>query len=134
MPAASADILACDPIAVVLLQALACAAWRRACTAALLVWRVDSPLGVRQPPERKSAVGVKYTASRPRPSGRRSTDADAKSAGCVTCHTGTDRHTMHANPGVMLGCTDCHGGDATVMKPKDAEYKGKDDSALRAWR
>ncbi|MEO8159481.1 MAG: hypothetical protein ABI648_16910 [Betaproteobacteria bacterium] len=56
-------------------------------------------------------------------------DADRKSAGCVTCHTGTDRHTMHANPGVVLGCADCHGGDVAVNKPADAEYHGK-DSAL----
>jgi hypothetical protein len=24
---------------------------------------------------------------------------------------------MHANPAVVLGCTDCHGGDATVVAP-----------------
>ena len=40
--------------------------------------------------------------------------AFAKTEGCMTCHTQTDEHTMHANPGVVLGCTDCHGGDATV--------------------
>lgn len=40
--------------------------------------------------------------------------ADLKSEGCVTCHKTTDRHTMHANPAVVIGCTDCHGGDATV--------------------
>ncbi|HLX24102.1 MAG TPA: hypothetical protein VKR38_12195 [Usitatibacter sp.] len=32
----------------------------------------------------------------------------------MSCHTATDRHTMHQNPGVILGCTDCHGGDAKV--------------------
>ncbi len=40
--------------------------------------------------------------------------ADAKSAGCVSCHTASDRKTMHASEAVVLGCTDCHGGDATV--------------------
>lgn len=40
--------------------------------------------------------------------------AQAKSEGCVTCHTASDRHTMHVNPGVVLGCTDCHGGNAAV--------------------
>jgi hypothetical protein len=50
-------------------------------------------------------------------------DADYKSAGCISCHTGTDQHTMHANPAVVLGCTDCHGGDVSVLKPKDAVYK-----------
>ncbi|HEV7868056.1 MAG TPA: hypothetical protein VGO90_10270 [Chthoniobacteraceae bacterium] len=37
--------------------------------------------------------------------------AAAKSAGCIECHTSTDAHTMHASPNVVLGCTDCHGGD-----------------------
>ncbi|MBX3693110.1 multiheme c-type cytochrome [Dokdonella sp.] len=41
--------------------------------------------------------------------------AEAKSAGCVSCHSASDRKTMHANPAVVLGCTDCHGGDASVQ-------------------
>lgn len=40
--------------------------------------------------------------------------ADAKSAGCVSCHTDTDRKTMHSSPAVVLGCVDCHGGNAAV--------------------
>jgi hypothetical protein len=38
--------------------------------------------------------------------------ADAKSRGCVTCHTNIE--PMHASPAVKLGCTDCHGGDAAA--------------------
>jgi hypothetical protein len=41
-------------------------------------------------------------------------DAAAKSAGCNDCHRQTDLPTMHASPAVVLGCTDCHGGDAAV--------------------
>ena len=41
-------------------------------------------------------------------------EADAKSAGCLTCHTTTDSRTMHSTQTVRLGCTDCHGGDPTV--------------------
>lgn len=50
----------------------------------------------------------------------------AKSEGCESCHTGLgsnsdavakDHRTMHANPGVVLGCTDCHGGNASVKRP-----------------
>lgn len=37
-----------------------------------------------------------------------------KSAGCISCHTATDHKSMHATPAVVLGCTDCHGGDASV--------------------
>ena len=45
--------------------------------------------------------------------------AEVKSGGCVTCHSASDRKTMHANPGVVLGCTDCHGGDAAVRRHPD---------------
>ncbi len=41
-------------------------------------------------------------------------DADAKSAGCVTCHVSVDEPTMHPTRTVRLGCTDCHGGNATA--------------------
>ncbi len=42
--------------------------------------------------------------------------AKGKSDGCMTCHSETDQHTMHANPGVVLGCTDCHGGDNSIRR------------------
>jgi hypothetical protein len=51
-------------------------------------------------------------------------DADAKSTGCVTCHVSVDEPTMHPTRTVRLGCTDCHGGDATAAvapgTPKDS--------------
>jgi hypothetical protein len=40
--------------------------------------------------------------------------ADAKSAGCVSCHTDSDQKTMHKTQAVVLGCTDCHGGNAAI--------------------
>jgi hypothetical protein len=46
--------------------------------------------------------------------------AQAQSAGCVTCHSASDAATMHATPGVTLGCADCHGGDPAVLRPVDA--------------
>jgi hypothetical protein len=36
-------------------------------------------------------------------------DADKKSRGCLECHAGVE--PMHASPNVVLGCTDCHGGN-----------------------
>ncbi|HEY1076626.1 MAG TPA: hypothetical protein VGE51_08040 [Fontimonas sp.] len=56
-------------------------------------------------------------------------EANEKSSGCVTCHVDTDQKTMHRQPGVILGCTDCHGGTSTVTKPEgfekgSAEYNG----------
>ena len=57
------------------------------------------------------------------PESARRTEAQALAAseGCVSCHTATDRATMHANPAVSLGCADCHGGDARVMRPEGAK-------------
>lgn len=40
--------------------------------------------------------------------------ARAKSEGCISCHAKSDAWTMHVSPAVRLGCTDCHGGDASV--------------------
>jgi len=68
----------------------------------------------------------------PAPARQTQVDADGKSAGCVTCHTASDRHTMHANPAVVLGCTDCHGGKSTVQKPAGAVYSGENDAGYRA--
>ena len=36
-------------------------------------------------------------------------EADWKSRGCLECHAGVE--SMHASPNVVLGCTDCHGGN-----------------------
>ena len=55
-----------------------------------------------------------YTMAPNAPERQTAQQAFAKTEGCMSCHTQTDQHTMHANPGVVLGCTDCHGGDATV--------------------
>jgi len=75
-----------------------------------------------------------YAATPPAPERQTAQDALAKSLGCVSCHTATDHTTMHVNTGVILGCTDCHGGDAKVAKPeaaapKDASYRAATDGA-----
>lgn len=63
-----------------------------------------------------AAVGAErnYVMAPAAPQRQTADQALAKSEGCMSCHTQTDQHTMHANPGVVLGCVDCHGGDATV--------------------
>src|SRR4051812_35429572 len=38
-------------------------------------------------------------------------EAHAKSVGCIECHQGVE--PMHSSPNVVLGCTDCHGGNPT---------------------
>ncbi|MGP0097166.1 MAG: hypothetical protein ACLPHI_09015, partial [Terriglobales bacterium] len=42
-------------------------------------------------------------------------EANAASAGCVSCHVGIEHPNMHAEETVVLGCADCHGGNASVM-------------------
>ncbi len=42
-------------------------------------------------------------------------NADAASAGCLTCHTDTDSKSLHLeSPWLFISCVDCHGGDPTV--------------------
>src|SRR6185369_1381084 len=68
----------------------------------------------------------------PAPERQTQADAEKKSAGCMTCHKETDRHTMHANPAVILGCTDCRGGKAAVVKPEGAEQHGSNEADYHA--
>ncbi len=67
-----------------------------------------------------------YVAAPPAPMTQTQADADAKSAGCTSCHVKTDQPTMHATPAVILGCTDCHGGNAKIV---GNPAKGFDDAA-----
>ncbi|MEO5720239.1 MAG: hypothetical protein ABIR71_02065 [Chthoniobacterales bacterium] len=46
--------------------------------------------------------------------------ADAKSVGCNQCHAGVE--PMHASPHVVLGCTDCHGGNPTRGLAKEEAH------------
>jgi hypothetical protein len=59
--------------------------------------------------------------------GQSQQEADSKSSGCISCHTQTDEPTMHSTGTVRLGCTDCHGGDASAriaagIAPGSREY------------
>lgn len=71
-----------------------------------------------------NAPVVEKNMTPPAPEKQTLREAFAKAEGCITCHTASDRHTMHANPAVILGCTDCHGGNVRIEKPAKAEYKG----------
>ncbi|MFM7121856.1 MAG: hypothetical protein ACKOZX_16690, partial [Gammaproteobacteria bacterium] len=63
------------------------------------------------------AVERDYVMAPAAPARQTVAEADAKSVGCVSCHTQSDTKTMHTNPAVRLGCTDCHGGNAEVALP-----------------
>lgn len=58
-----------------------------------------------------------YTTAPNSPSSQTQAEADAKSAGCLSCHTATDASSMHVSTAISLGCTDCHGGNAAVQLP-----------------
>jgi len=71
------------------------------------------------------AVADEGTEGEPSPLLRQTqAEADAKSAGCLSCHTGIE--PMHAQEEVKLGCTDCHGGNVDVnagaAAPGSPEY------------
>lgn len=73
--------------------------------------------GVAQAAGGAHAVQRDWVLAPPAPASQSKDSAHAKTGGCLSCHEGTDQKTMHRNPAVVLGCTDCHGGDATVQKP-----------------
>ena len=65
--------------------------------------------------DEEQAVKRAYVTAPPAPANQSVAAANAKSAGCISCHTNADALTMHVSPAVRLGCTDCHGGNAAVF-------------------
>lgn len=63
----------------------------------------------------QSGIHRAYSETPPAPRFQTAARASEKSAGCLTCHTTTDSPTMHESSAVVLGCTDCHGGDPAVF-------------------
>ena len=108
-------------------------------TVAASLWAVQGAYSSASPTPSDSATS---TAAPDAPQRQTVARAHDKSAGCESCHTGLgdatasaakDHRSMHANPGVVLGCTDCHGGNASIQRPTntqaaDAIYQ----SALKA--
>lgn len=67
----------------------------------------------------------------PAPARQSQAQMDAKSDGCYSCHLETDAPTMHTTPAVRLGCTDCHGGNASVRGNSDLPQDHPDYVAAR---
>jgi hypothetical protein len=57
--------------------------------------------------------------------------ARAQSASCNACHTASDAPTMHQSDAVVLGCADCHGGNASVAVPAGIAKSDPRYAALR---
>ena len=80
------------------------------------------------------AVERHYTKTPDAPRGQTQAEADAKSAGCISCHSASDAPSMHDNQAVLLGCADCHGGNAAVkveasLSKTDPQYAVLRDQA-----
>jgi hypothetical protein len=74
---------------------------------------------VASEPEHPVARDYSLVRAAPAPRTQTHREAAAKSgvareSGCVSCHFESDAHTMHRSPAVVLGCTDCHGGNPTI--------------------
>ncbi len=72
---------------------------------------------------------IDYVGHAPAPVKQTEMEADAKSSGCVSCHTDSDAKSMHQSEAVVLGCTDCHGGNAGVMSPSMVAIQAMHDDA-----
>ncbi len=67
---------------------------------------------------------VTYAFAPPAPPSQTSAEAATKSAGCLSCHSKSDAASMHKSDAVVLGCTDCHGGNAGVALEDKALKQG----------
>jgi len=67
----------------------------------------------------------------PAPQRQSVAEMEAKSEGCNSCHVKTDAPTMHVSPAVRLGCTDCHGGNASVRGNSELPHDHPDYVAAR---
>ncbi|MBL8773730.1 MAG: hypothetical protein JNK30_20260 [Phenylobacterium sp.] len=83
---------------------------------ALIALTVVAPLSLKAA-EGEKPVKRSYVMAPAAKLGMTDAEADAASKGCVSCHTDSDAKTMHVSQAVKLGCTSCHGGDATAIAP-----------------
>ncbi len=83
---------------------------------ALVALTLAAPLTLRASEEEKPVKRI-YHAAPAAPLGQTEEQAQAKSVGCISCHTASDAATMHVSSTVVLGCVDCHGGDANATAP-----------------
>jgi hypothetical protein len=78
---------------------------------AMLIVAAGVALAAAQTPDSPASVALQRQRT-PR------AKADALSAGCLSCHAGIE--PIHPTQTVQIGCTECHGGDATAALPAGA--------------
>lgn len=98
------------------------------------IWMVVAGLGwltaMAAPASEASVAKLERVGAPAAPAFQTLEQAQEKSSGCASCHTASDNKTMHANPAVVLGCTDCHGGNARVQRPDHLHRDDPDYLAL----
>jgi hypothetical protein len=101
--------------------------------AAALVLAIGLFAGAPMAADKEKPVKRDYSAvfAPPAPARQSVAEMDAKSEGCLTCHTKSDAPTMHLTPAVRLGCTDCHGGNPKVRGNVDLPHDHPDYIAAR---
>jgi hypothetical protein len=113
-----------------------------AVTLAGSVWLVMSAAGGA---ETEKPVERHYVTAPASQKGQTQEMVDAKSGGCKSCHLQSDLATMHSNPAIKLGCTDCHGGNSSIslsegLQRASPQYQAAMDEAHvlprypKAWR
>ncbi|PNQ00349.1 LVIVD repeat-containing protein [Sphingobium sp. SA916] len=83
-------------------------------TVAVVLAALLLPVAILYASDAEKPVERHYAPAPPAPMSQTAEQVAAKSDGCYSCHSKTDEPSMHATPAVMLGCTDCHGGNAAV--------------------
>ena len=97
----------------------------------LILAALTVPVVILHASDAEKPVERVYAVTPPAPMSQTAEQVAAKSDGCYSCHTKTDEPSMHATPAVMLGCVDCHGGNAAV---RGDPSHGFDDPAYVAAR
>ena len=82
--------------------------------------------------EGERPLAIEYPVYPPAPADQSDEEAAAKSVGCQSCHLKSDQATMHPQRSVVLGCTDCHGGDASVRLSTAASTGSEAYEAVKA--
>ncbi len=100
----------------------------------LLIASLMVPAAIVYASDAEKPVARVYLDTPPAPMSQTAAMVAQKSEGCYSCHTRTDVPSMHESSAVKLGCTDCHGGNSTIVGDpshgfEDAAYVKARDQA-----
>ena len=90
-----------------------------------------APVSLMAAGDEEKPVARVYHAAPPVKQAETPEEAHAASAGCQSCHTKSDAASMHKSSAVVLGCADCHGGDANVTARPGLSKDSREYATLR---